>query len=301
MSFSSLYSPGPSVFMLITLLRSNHTASGEAALCKYLLNSNRNSGPWDLMKRAKVLPPRGDHKYTIVWMHGLGDSSEGFRDLFEQFVMPNTRVVLLNAPVMPVTANGGMRMQSWYDIRSFDRSEGLNRDEDHEGIDQAADAIKRVLEEETKRVESNRVIVGGFSQGAAMTLRVSLPYEKKLGGITPCSGYLLQNERYPGLLGPHARETPILAYHGAVDEVVPLEFAEVGYKKLMECGVKENLDLRVERRLGHSMSNSQISELFSFMSNNGLDCWLFSTLLLEFDTIKKYLSYYTAYAEQDTA
>ena len=28
------------------------------------------------------LTPEGEHKYTLVWMHGLGDSSEGFLDFF---------------------------------------------------------------------------------------------------------------------------------------------------------------------------------------------------------------------------
>jgi len=28
------------------------------------------------------LTPVEEHKYTIIWMHGLGDSSEGFLDFF---------------------------------------------------------------------------------------------------------------------------------------------------------------------------------------------------------------------------
>jgi predicted esterase len=29
-----------------------------------------------------ILKPEGEHKYTIIWMHGLGDSSNGFLDFF---------------------------------------------------------------------------------------------------------------------------------------------------------------------------------------------------------------------------
>ena len=29
-----------------------------------------------------VLTPEGEHKYTVIWMHGLGDSAEGFLDFF---------------------------------------------------------------------------------------------------------------------------------------------------------------------------------------------------------------------------
>ena len=53
-------------------------------------------------------------------MHGLGDSAYGFLDVFmdEQFnlVPAHCKVVLLTAPERPVTLNGGMVMNSWYDI-----------------------------------------------------------------------------------------------------------------------------------------------------------------------------------------
>jgi hypothetical protein len=29
-----------------------------------------------------LTPENGEHKYTVIWMHGLGDSSEGFLDFF---------------------------------------------------------------------------------------------------------------------------------------------------------------------------------------------------------------------------
>ena len=67
-----------------------------------------------------ILTPVEEHKYTIIWMHGLGDSALGFLDFFysKHSIVPNsnTKVVLLNAPKQPVTCNGGMSMNSWYDI-----------------------------------------------------------------------------------------------------------------------------------------------------------------------------------------
>jgi phospholipase/carboxylesterase len=66
------------------------------------------------------LTPTAEHKYTLLWMHGLGDSSDGFLDFFftSKSIVPNqnTKVILLNAPKQPVTCNGGFSMNSWYDI-----------------------------------------------------------------------------------------------------------------------------------------------------------------------------------------
>jgi hypothetical protein len=32
--------------------------------------------------RDIYLTPSGEHKFTVIWLHGLGDSAEGFLDFF---------------------------------------------------------------------------------------------------------------------------------------------------------------------------------------------------------------------------
>jgi len=63
------------------------------------------------------LIPR-EHKTTLVWLHGLGDSAEGFLEIFassESPAGPTTKVVLLSAPEMKVSVNYGMKMRAWFD------------------------------------------------------------------------------------------------------------------------------------------------------------------------------------------
>jgi phospholipase/carboxylesterase len=79
----------------------------------------------------KVLPNKVDKSiilslekphFSLIWLHGLGDSSAGFLDFFQQEQSPvfrGGRVKLIQAPSRPVTINGGMKFNSWYDIRSF--------------------------------------------------------------------------------------------------------------------------------------------------------------------------------------
>ena len=63
------------------------------------------------------LHPKGDHEYTMIFLHGLGDSSSGFADVFKQGMCPkNCRIVLPTAPVAAVSCNGGSEMTSWFDI-----------------------------------------------------------------------------------------------------------------------------------------------------------------------------------------
>lgn len=49
--------------------------------------------------------------FSLIWLHGLGDSSVGFFDFFKLPKSPlhqGCRVKLLHAPIKPVTINDGM-------------------------------------------------------------------------------------------------------------------------------------------------------------------------------------------------
>jgi predicted esterase len=54
------------------------------------------------------------------------------------------------------------------------------RQEDEKGIMESVNKIHGLVNEEAKHVPSERIVVGGFSQGAAVSLLVSLTTEKKV-------------------------------------------------------------------------------------------------------------------------
>ena len=66
--------------------------------------------------------------------------------------------------MLPVTLNGGMSMPAWYDIRSLDEADKDR--EDMEGVDWSVNFVRDLVrEEETSQgLNSDRVVVGGFSQ-----------------------------------------------------------------------------------------------------------------------------------------
>ena len=84
-------------------------------------------------KALKVIPNKVDKSilltlekpyFSLIWLHGLGDSSAGFLDFFQMDTSPvfkGARVKLLHAPIRPVTINSGMTMPSWYDIRELSK------------------------------------------------------------------------------------------------------------------------------------------------------------------------------------
>jgi predicted esterase len=55
----------------------------------------------------------------LIWLHGLGDTSEGFVDYFQMKDSPlfhGAKITLLQAPWRAVTINDGEECNSWYDI-----------------------------------------------------------------------------------------------------------------------------------------------------------------------------------------
>ena len=73
----------------------------------------------ELKKKFIYVEPTGEHKYTLIFLHGLGDSAKGIHKYFgikgSPLKISNMRIVLPTAPRRNMTVNK-MQMNSWYDI-----------------------------------------------------------------------------------------------------------------------------------------------------------------------------------------
>lgn len=61
-----------------------------------------------------VAQPRKKHTATVIFVHGLGDTGEGWCDSMDDLQLPHVKFICPNAPRQKVTLNGGQRMPSWY-------------------------------------------------------------------------------------------------------------------------------------------------------------------------------------------
>lgn len=131
---------------------------------------------------------------------GLGDSGEGWLPVVEMIKndLPHIKWVLPNAPTRTITANFGMMMPGWFDVLSFDWNAKL---EDREGHLQSAKAIDQHIQREVDDgIPSERIVLGGFSQGATMSLLTAFAAREDgqfggrggwcLGGVAALSGWL---------------------------------------------------------------------------------------------------------------
>ncbi len=105
-------------------------------------------------------------------------------------------------------------------------------------------------------VPLTKTILGGFSQGGAMTIEVG--FEFPLAGRMILSGY----RHNP--IAPISDQAPVLMVHGAIDPVVPVGAAVETRDRLMEAGAQVTyLEFPT---MGHEVSQAVLGEMDRFIT-----------------------------------
>ncbi len=202
---------------------------------------------------------------AVIWLHGLGADGHDFEPIVAQLGLnKNTRIrfIFPHAPAIPVSINGGYVMPAWYDIRQND----LGIEHDAAGIADSQRAISLLIEQQQMHgIASNRIVLAGFSQGAAMALHIGLQQNEALAGIIALSGYLLLPDTLQARLRDGAKQTPLLMAHGINDPVVPFELGENA------CHTLKKLDFDVQWHsypMAHQVCPEEISMIGNWLNTH---------------------------------
>nr|XP_055204729.1 acyl-protein thioesterase 1 isoform X7 [Gorilla gorilla gorilla] len=146
---------------------------------------------------------------------------------------------------------------------------GLSPDsqEDESGIKQAAENIKALIDQEVKNgIPSNRIILGGFSQGGALSLYTALTTQQKLAGVTALSCWLPLRASFPqGPVGGANRDISILQCHGDCDPLVPLMFGSLTVEKLKTLVNPANVTFKTYEGMMHSSCQQEMMDVKQFI------------------------------------
>ena len=168
---------------------------------------------------------------AVIFLHGLGADGFDFKDIFTRPQFNKIRFILPHAPYQPITINQGYEMRAWYDL--YDLS--FENDEDELGMERSSLSINKLIEDQISfGIPSEKIIIGGFSQGAAMSFYLGLKYPKKLGGIAALSGYLPLKESLSDSIKSKLANMPIFMAHGLYDNVIDIQIADNSFKKLLK-------------------------------------------------------------------
>lgn len=91
----------------------------------------------------------------------------------------------------------------------------MRENEDAEGIKASAEYLNSLIQQEIDAgIPADRIVLGGFSQGGAMSIYTGLMAKVKLAGVVSLSGWLLLSKTFRQALnaGPKMNEnTPIFS------------------------------------------------------------------------------------------
>ena len=182
---------------------------------------------------AVIIEPPQPAISSIIWLHGLGANGHDFEPLVPSLPNQHTRFIFPHAPERPITINGGMVMPGWYDIYGLDSTS----EQDAQGIRESELLVCQYIASEIEQgIDSQQIILAGFSQGGAIALHTGLRYPKTLGGILALSTYLPLSNTVDNEIHAANRKIPIFMGHGEFDPVVPFSYAEKSRSVLEQLG-----------------------------------------------------------------
>ncbi|NWY68066.1 LYPA2 thioesterase, partial [Erithacus rubecula] len=184
-------------------------------------------------------------------------------DALSSIRLPYVKYICPHAPRIPVTLNMKMVMPSWFDLM------GLTPDapEDEAGIKKAAENIKAIIEHEMKNgIPPNRIILGGFSQGGALSLYTALTCQHQLAGIVALSCWLPLHKAFPQAANNGVnRDIAILQCHGELDPMIPVRFGALTAEKLKSVVTPTKVQFKTYPGVMHSSCPQEMMAVKEFI------------------------------------
>lgn len=191
----------------------------------------------------------GGNGPAVVLCHGFGAPGTDLVGLSDTVSAPDaTRFIFPEAPFALDDAIGPQSHvgRAWWPIDMMElqlalmsgKLDALARNVP-EGLKFARDSLLEFLDDlrDAHHVDSERLVLGGFSQGAMLACDLALRDPRPLAGLVLLSGCLIAEAEWRPLMGSRAG-LPLLQSHGRQDPILPFELAERLHAQLEQAGVK---------------------------------------------------------------
>lgn len=209
------------------------------------------------MTEPLILQPAKPADACVIWLHGLGADRYDFLPVAEalQESLLSTRFVLPQAPMRPVTINGGYEMPSWYDIKAMSPARSISLEE----LETSAKMVMDLIEAQKRTgIDASRIFLAGFSQGGAVVFHTAFKqWQGPLGGVIALSTYAPTFDDELQLSASQQR-IPTLCLHGQFDDVVQNAMGRSAYEHLKSRGVTATWQ---EYPMGHEVLPEEIRDI----------------------------------------
>ncbi|OHE98621.1 phospholipase/Carboxylesterase [Colletotrichum orchidophilum] len=261
-----------------------------------------------------------EHTHTVILLHGRDSSGNDFAaEFFEseisqdlakvlaqqcpgqaddippprtlQDLFPTFKRVFPSASAIP-SQRFGTPLTQWFDMWSTDNP-GEKPELQEPGLCQSIDFISRLIDQESRFLSREKVILGGISQGSAAAVAAFLSSCEGLGGLFGFSSWAYPELSPYGVLDPNGKArcgkyhciqhekpklgyiitkeitlTPIFLAHALDDDVVPVENGRIIYAALRNMGAV-NVEWHEYQYGGHWITEPEgVDDLVRFLKRN---------------------------------
>ena len=205
---------------------------------------------------------------SIIILHGLGADGNDFVPVaheLELSAVGPVRFVFPHGPTRPVTLNGGYVMRAWYDIFGTELGSGGVKREDEAGLRASLALVDGLIaHERALGIPASRIVLGGFSQGCAMTFMAGLRHPERLAGLLGMSGYLPLAALTAAERSAANAGLPIFQAHGRADPVIALDRAVASRDALLALGYPVEWH---DYPMPHSVCAEEIADMNRWLLN----------------------------------
>ena len=207
-----------------------------------------------MLQVIKIAAQPSPAEYAIVILHGWGGTPEDAAQFTGMLQVPRAvRFMPRGLFQHPYNPEG----QMWYDFPNVERFDFKLDLSDRSDLQRSRQVLRdwiTSLPEQTG-VPLSKTILGGFSQGGAMTIEVGL--ELPLAGLMSMSGYAHRP------ISSVTRAPKLLMTHGTADNVVPIAASRATKDALISAGVEvESYEFP---GMGHEISLDVIERMQAFI------------------------------------
>ncbi len=206
---------------------------------------------------AIAITPKEAPEQLLVLLHGWGANARNVASLIEAINMTSapTRALLPDAPFEHGMVPGGLAWYSFPPNYDFRRPHDFTAQADLQESRRRLTNWMKSLPEQTG-IPLEKTIMGGFSQGGAMTLDV--------GPHLPLAAMLVLSSYSHAPIAPCITPRPVLLLHGRQDPVVPLSKAQDTKAQLEGQGIPVTYE---EFNMGHEVSLQALQSASKFCAN----------------------------------
>ena len=191
----------------------------------------------------------------LILLHGHG-SNENDLFSFSSQIPENWIVVSVRAPYK-LSENS----YRWYDVKMVNEKISINPEEEEKSRKKLLQLIESLGKK--YKVNTRKIIVAGFSQGANMSSAISLTEPEKIAGFGVFSGRFVDELKPYISSSVSLKSLKCFLAHGNKDSMLPITYARENQQMLQSLGIPVTFS---EDAVAHSISTKQFGEFLQWLN-----------------------------------